>query len=64
MTVRQLKELLTTVCDKGFGDVSIDIVQQNSCVDDGCPVVGLRWVSDTIEGKSPSSKTYVSIIEA
>lgn len=60
LTVNQLKEMLVTACDKGFGDIPIDVVQTNSCVDDGCPVIGLRCVVDDIDGEK---RRYVSIVE-
>ncbi len=61
MTLDQLKDLILTACDKGFGDTSVDVVQINSCVDDGCPIVGLRCVTEFADGKETK---YVSIIEA
>lgn len=61
LTVNQLKEMLVTACDKGFGDIPIDVVQTNSCVDDGCPVIGLRCVVDDIGGEK---RRYVSIVES
>lgn len=61
LTVNQLKEMLVTACDKGFGDTTIDVVQTNSYVDDGCPVIGLRCVVDDISGEK---RRYVSIVES
>ena len=61
LTVNQLKEMLVAACDKGFGDILIDVVQTNFMVDDGCRVIGLRCVVDDIEGEK---RKYVSIVEA
>lgn len=61
MTLNQLKDMIVDACDKGYGDTSVDIVQNNSCVDDGCPVIGLRCVIDVTEN---NRKAYVSIIES
>lgn len=61
ITLNELKDKIFEACDKGYGDIQVDIVQHNSCVDDGCPVIGLRCVTDCVKDKI---KKYVSIIES
>lgn len=60
MTLSELKDLILEAEDHGYGDADVDVTDQNSQLDLGCCVIGIRYCSENINGKETK---YVSIIE-